>query len=216
MDRKIIGARINHLRALHNMTQNDLSERLGVGPTTISNYERGYSLPNLQLFIKLADIFGVSCDYFINDNIDDTFTVKLSQTGIFINIIPYYDNKNENGIILGDEKLADGHISLPSDKKLDTRTLMCTNVCDNTMSNMGIKKSSYVIVDRSKGPINGETALIYCKESGKFIVRKFVTDGPMIMLVSDGYGDDTATIYTNRTDEDYNVIGAVIKAIINI
>ncbi len=216
MDRIKIGTRIRHLRILYNLTQQELGSRIGVGPTTIANYEKGYSSPNLTRLTKLANALGTEYQYFIDDKYKCRSKEKLAQKGTHLNLIPYYKDKNTNGILLGDLQLADCFITLPSDISINTQSLICTNVTDNSMANAGIKKSSYVIADCNKGPINGETALVFCTSANKFIVRKFITDGPMIMLVSDGYGDDTATIYTNRNDGEYKIRGTVVRAIINV
>ncbi len=216
MDKKAMGARIKNLRIKHGLTQLELGQRLGVGLTTISNYERGYSTPDVKSLIMLANTFSVTIDYIVKDNHTLSVEKKIQQPKFCLNLIPYFDIENTSGILLGDSRLADGNISLPTDKRIDTQALICTNVCDNTMANAGIKQSSYIIVDRNKGPINGETALVYCCHLNKFIIRKFVADGPMIMLMCDGYGDDTSTIYTNCIDNNYKIIGAVVRAIINM
>ena len=45
------------------MTQKDLSEIIYVTTGTISNYESGQYMPDLQKLITLADYFGVTLDY---------------------------------------------------------------------------------------------------------------------------------------------------------
>lgn len=58
----MIGARIRHFRNEKNWTQKDLADKLHVGKTTISNYETGYSEPDIETQTILADLFGVSLD----------------------------------------------------------------------------------------------------------------------------------------------------------
>ena len=60
---KGIGSRIKQLRQENNLTQKELAEKLSIGLTTISNYETGYSIPDVQMLLKIANIFGVSIDY---------------------------------------------------------------------------------------------------------------------------------------------------------
>lgn len=55
--------RLKHLRQLGGVTQKELAEYLRVGKTTISNYETGYSSPDLETLNRLADYFQVSIDY---------------------------------------------------------------------------------------------------------------------------------------------------------
>lgn len=58
----MIGMRIRQLRNDKNWTQKDLADKLHVGKTTISNYETGYSEPDIETQTVLADLFGVSLD----------------------------------------------------------------------------------------------------------------------------------------------------------
>lgn len=58
----MIGARIKRFRNEKNWTQKDLADKLHVGKTTISNYETGYSEPDIETQTILADLFGVSLD----------------------------------------------------------------------------------------------------------------------------------------------------------
>ncbi|WP_215507678.1 helix-turn-helix domain-containing protein [Peptoniphilus sp. EMRHCC_23] len=58
-----IGARIKKLRQDNNMTQKELAEKMSVRLSTISNYETGYSTPDINTLAKLATIFDTSIDY---------------------------------------------------------------------------------------------------------------------------------------------------------
>lgn len=60
-----MGLRIKILRQLKDINQAELGKIIGVGKTTISNYETGYSFPDLETLIKLADYFSVSTDYLL-------------------------------------------------------------------------------------------------------------------------------------------------------
>lgn len=60
-----MGLKIKMLRQQKNINQAELGKIVGVGKTTISNYETGYSVPDLETLIKLADYFGVTTDYLL-------------------------------------------------------------------------------------------------------------------------------------------------------
>lgn len=47
--------------ALH-LTQEQLANKLNAKKSLISNYENGYSTPDIYTLIKLADIFDISLD----------------------------------------------------------------------------------------------------------------------------------------------------------
>ncbi len=57
-----IGENIKALRKMRGMTQGDLALILGGKKSLVSNYENGYSTPDIYTLIKLADVFDVSLD----------------------------------------------------------------------------------------------------------------------------------------------------------
>ena len=57
-----IGENIKALRKLHSKTQSDVAEMLGGKKSLVSNYENGYSTPDIYTLIKIADYFDVSLD----------------------------------------------------------------------------------------------------------------------------------------------------------
>lgn len=48
------------LRKIHGYSQDELAEKIGVTRQTLSKYETGESLPDIERCKRLADIFGVS------------------------------------------------------------------------------------------------------------------------------------------------------------
>lgn len=58
-----IGDRIRDLRKAHHLTQSEFGKLFGVGKTTISSYETGYSCPNDDIKMAICKYFEVSMDY---------------------------------------------------------------------------------------------------------------------------------------------------------
>lgn len=61
-----MGERIKYLRGKLGLKQEDVAKELGVGRTTVTNYETGFSEPSLKHLRKLAAFFDVSIDYLLN------------------------------------------------------------------------------------------------------------------------------------------------------
>lgn len=59
---KSFGDILKTLRTRHRMSQKELGERLGVGQTTIANYEKDIRFPNQESLMVIADIFDISVD----------------------------------------------------------------------------------------------------------------------------------------------------------
>lgn len=57
--------RIRKLRADHNLTQEELSSRLGLTKQAVSQWERGIREPDFATLEKIADYYCVDTDYLI-------------------------------------------------------------------------------------------------------------------------------------------------------
>lgn len=53
---------ITELRKYHNYSQEELAEKIGVSRQTLSKYETGESLPDIEKCKLLSDVFGVTID----------------------------------------------------------------------------------------------------------------------------------------------------------
>ena len=61
----MLGKRLRSLREENNLSQIELSKRLGIGNVTLSQYETGARNPDNETLIAISDIFGVSTDYLL-------------------------------------------------------------------------------------------------------------------------------------------------------
>lgn len=82
----MIGKRIKQLREEQNLNQIELSKKLNISNTTLSQYETGQRVPSDDIKIKMADFFDCSLDYLIGySNIrkrTDQHTSKEEQINI--------------------------------------------------------------------------------------------------------------------------------------
>lgn len=58
----VLAKNIKMLRQQAGLTQSELANFLNGKKSLVSNYENGYSTPDIETLIKLADIFNVSLD----------------------------------------------------------------------------------------------------------------------------------------------------------
>ena len=56
---------LKSLRRERKMTQEDIAIIFHISQTSVSKYERGEAVPDLETVVKMADYFGVSVDEFI-------------------------------------------------------------------------------------------------------------------------------------------------------
>ena len=62
-----LAEKILDLRTKQNLSQGDLAEALEVSRQSVSKWETGQSVPDLDKIIKLADLFGVSVDELVRE-----------------------------------------------------------------------------------------------------------------------------------------------------
>lgn len=74
---------LKFLRKKFNKTQGQLALELGTTQQTIGNWEKGDNKPDLYDLIKLTNIFGVSVDEFLKENLENQlgFTNKTGKKG---------------------------------------------------------------------------------------------------------------------------------------
>ena len=67
----ILGEKIAVLRKQNGWSQEDLAEQLQISRQSVSKWESGASIPDLDRIVKLSALFGVSTDYLLKDEIQD-------------------------------------------------------------------------------------------------------------------------------------------------
>ncbi len=66
-----IAENIKYHRHALNLTQGELAEKLGGKFSLVSNYENGYSTPDIYTLCKLAEIFGITLDELVEYSDDE-------------------------------------------------------------------------------------------------------------------------------------------------
>lgn len=65
LDKRLIGIRIMQKRKEKGLSQENLSEKIGISKNHLSNIERGNNTPTLKLIIDICNILGETPDYYI-------------------------------------------------------------------------------------------------------------------------------------------------------
>jgi transcriptional regulator with XRE-family HTH domain len=68
MDR--FGEKLRNLRKRRGFTQEQMSEFLEVSRPYVAKLERGEKIPNAPMILKIADIFGVTADLLMRDELE--------------------------------------------------------------------------------------------------------------------------------------------------
>ncbi len=70
VDKTMLGKRIREARTAKNYTQEYVAEKAEMTVVYLSEIERGYKLPSLTMFVKIAEVLGVSTDSLLRDELD--------------------------------------------------------------------------------------------------------------------------------------------------
>ena len=74
----IIADKIMMLRKKNGWSQEELAEKLDVSRQSVSKWESGLSVPDLNKIIAMSTLFGVSTDYLLKDELEE---ISGSETG---------------------------------------------------------------------------------------------------------------------------------------
>ena len=76
----IFADKLIQLRKKAGLSQEELAEHMGVSRQSVSKWEGAQSIPELEKIIHLSELFGVSTDYLLKDEIVETEYVDVKDT----------------------------------------------------------------------------------------------------------------------------------------
>ena len=89
-----IGEYLSTLRKYYKITQDELADRLSVTRQAVSKWETGATIPDIELLMKLSELYGVS----INDILyADIASIKFQKEIVF----PSKNKKSKNVMVIG-------------------------------------------------------------------------------------------------------------------
>ena len=80
-----IGSKLKTLRKGRKLTQQELSEKVGLSRCTVSNYECGRRSPHIHELRRLAEFYGVSLEFFGVQTQDESFELLSRAKAVFTN-----------------------------------------------------------------------------------------------------------------------------------
>ena len=73
----ILADKIIENRKKNGWSQEELAEKLGVSRQSVSKWEGAQSMPDMKKILQLAEVFDVSTDYLLKDEIEDTGSSEI-------------------------------------------------------------------------------------------------------------------------------------------
>ncbi len=115
MKKEILGLRISALRKFYSYSQEELASKIGVTRQALIKWEQGESWPSVEFIKKIADIFKITMDDLMNEEvlIESLFKEKNTEEGKpFVKI-------NKSGIHVKGEEGEEVHIGLDGMQVVD-------------------------------------------------------------------------------------------------
>ncbi len=73
------GEKLLELRKQNNFSQEELAEKLGVSRQAVSRWESGETMPDSPNLLQISNIFSVSADYLLRDEIEEIFPKQKTE-----------------------------------------------------------------------------------------------------------------------------------------
>jgi transcriptional regulator with XRE-family HTH domain len=67
---ELFGKKMRILRERQGMTQKELAQQLGFSRDHVSSLETGRKIPHARLVVRIADLFGVTTDVLMRDDLE--------------------------------------------------------------------------------------------------------------------------------------------------
>lgn len=126
--------KLQHLRKQHNMTQEQLAEKIYVSRTAVSKWESGKGYPNIESLKCISKVFSVSIDDLLSGN----KLLELAETENRTNINKIY------GLIYGAlDLIASILIFMPFFGKTDGEYIRAVTLLGNPDISFGVKMTFY-------------------------------------------------------------------------
>ena len=105
----MIAQNLQYLRKRNKISQQKLADHLGIARSTLGDYERGKTEPNIEMLLKISKHFDVTVDALINSNISHRDLEIIRNKDMKILAISV-DSENKQNIELVDRKAEAGYL----------------------------------------------------------------------------------------------------------
>ncbi len=105
----MLNKNIKYLRQKNKISQQGLSDALAIPRTTLGDYERGKTEPNISMLIRMAEYFDVKVDELIKEDLSHG-DYEILKTKVMRVLAISVDSENEGNIELVDTKAEAGYL----------------------------------------------------------------------------------------------------------
>ena len=77
-----LSEKLYNLRRKQGLSQEGLAEKLDCSRQVISKWENGTTIPNAEMLQKYSELFGVSIDYLVKDDLDEQSVIPTAEKNV--------------------------------------------------------------------------------------------------------------------------------------
>lgn len=193
--------RLEKLKLKTGITSRDLAFLLKMSPSHIKCIETEYIQPDLQMLVKLADVFNVSLKYMAMFTDDPKVNEDNSVKEIYV----------LKRITDGEMKMSDieGTIYI-SRSEMHGKDYYALLVKDDSMAKARIFKGDKLIVRRQSHASQGNV-IVAIVDGGEEIVRRYSRSGNIVTLTPEGDSDKYKTLKIDTTQTSLKILGKVCE-----
>lgn len=207
---KEVANNIKRLRTQRGMTQQELGDKIGVGKTTISEWEKGNKMPNAGNIEKISMYFDVakSVLFMSQKEIDAMKEAKfISGKSNHVRNIPLMGIITPNDIFRKEN--VRGMIPVLAPILKEEKDYFYLKVNDDSM-NLEFTEGSYVLVEIDRDVRNNQIAVVVV--DGKTTIKKVIKTESTIALIPQSTNSDHQPMMYDLNNNDVNVIGRVVQS----
>jgi len=214
--------KLKKLRKYKGLNQDELAQMLGVGKTTISNHETGYTKPPRATLDQLASFYGVKSDDLTNPNVtfDDlkaciekkspapANTLGEEPTVSFTQkTVPVYLNLTTHTVPI--------HEFIFSTSFVGEGEIFGLKVSGDRMDRAALPDGSIAIIREQDYADDGEIIAVALEDNPAFFCRYF-RQGEFVLLESESSNPVYRPVVVNPNEQSFKILGKVIKSLHSI
>ncbi len=204
--------KVKKARQERGLTQEQLGNMININKSSISRYEKGIQLPELENIKKMAKALGVSHQYLLEDEFMNEFVIEEG----FIKV-PVVSKVKKGLPLLAEENVIGFEYVLKGDLDMNNNEYFYLEVKTSDMENARIRKGDKVLIRKQTSLHNEGDIMLVRIGNEEAILRRVYSKKEGIVLQSEnvGYPPQFFT-KTDIANKDVVIIGKAIEVKIKL
>lgn len=201
---------VKKLRKEYELSQEELSIRIGVARSSVANYENGQNFPSTDIILKLSEVFNCSVDYLLGKTNERNSNVQYDPNAKVYSV-PIVGKIRAGEPILAEDNIEGYFPILPSMYNADsTQDLFCLEVIGDSMNNV-IEEGSYALIRKQDTADNGDIVVALVNGDNEATLKRFEQiNNSLVALKPDSTNKDYSVRYIDLATTEFKIIGKII------